>query len=40
MTMIFGSRTRKGDFLYGEEMEGLEKNEKLFDHIITAFSRD
>lgn len=40
MTMIFGSRTKKNDFLYGDEMTALQKSDGLFEHIITAFSRD
>ena len=38
--MLFGSRTIKNDFLYGEEMTNLMKKEGLFQDIVTAFSRD
>ncbi len=40
MTMIFGSRTKKNDYLYGEEMNELKVKEGLFEDVITAFSRD
>ena len=40
MSILFGSRTKKNDFLYGEEMNELKVKENLFEEIITAFSRD
>ncbi len=39
MTYIFGSRNKKNDFLYEDELNGLVK-EGTLTNLITAFSRD
>lgn len=39
MTLIFGSRTKTGDFLYEDEIQ-MYKDQGIIQNVITAFSRD